>query len=77
MLFYLFMLTAQAEEPDEPKIVYKKQTEIDFEALELEGQLLKPQGALLLERKKATFNPLITLRTDFNEEMKDSIKVIE
>jgi hypothetical protein len=77
MLFYLFMLTAQADEPEEPKIVYKKQTEIDFEALELEGQLLKPQGALLLERKKATFNPLITLRTDFNEEMKDSIKVIE
>jgi len=77
MLFYLFMLTAQADEPEEPKVVYKKQTEIDFEALELEGQLLKPQGALLLERKKATFNPLITLRTDFNEEMKDSIKVIE
>jgi len=77
MLFYLFMLTAQADEPEEPKVVYKKQTEIDFEALELEGQLLKPQGALLLERKRATFNPLITLRTDFNEEMKDSIKVIE
>ena len=77
MLFYLFMLTAQADEPEEPKVIYKKQTEIDFEALELEGQLLKPQGALLLERKKATFNPLITLRTDFNEEMKDSIKVIE
>ncbi len=78
MLFYLFMLTAQADEPaEEPKITYKKETEIDFEALELEGQLVKPQGALLLERKRATFNPLITLGTDFDEEMKDSIKVIE
>ncbi len=77
MLFYLFMLTAQADEGDEPKIVYKKETEIDFEALELEGQLLKPQGALLLERRKASFNPLITLRKDFNKEMKESIKAVE
>ena len=29
MLFYLFMLTAMAEEPaEEPKITYKKETEI-------------------------------------------------
>ena len=78
MLFYLFMLTAMAEEPaEEPKITYKKETEIDFEALELEGQLVKPQGALLLERKRASFNPLITLRTDFDQEMRNSIKVIE
>ena len=73
MLFYLFMLTAQAEEPDEPKIVYKKQTEIDFEAIELEGELVKPLGNLSIEKRKASFNPLITLRKDFNKEMGDSI----
>ena len=77
MLFYLFMLTAHAEEPEEPKIVYKKETEIDFEAVELEGELVKPLGNLSIEKRKAAFNPLITLRKDFNEEMKESIKVIE
>ena len=82
MLFYLFMLTAQADGPDDgskdgPKIVYKKETEIDFEALELEGELVKPLGNLSIEKRKAAFNPLITLRKDFNEEMKESIKVIE
>ena len=71
------MLTAYADDGEESKIVYKKETEIDFEALELEGQLLKPQGALLLERRKASFNPLITLRKDFNKEMKESIKAVE
>ena len=75
MLFYLFMLTAQAD--DEPKVVYKKETEIDFEAIELEGELLKPLGKFTMERRKATFNPLITLRKDFNEEMKDSIREIK
>ena len=62
---------------DEPKIVYKEKTEIDFEALELEGELVKPQGSLLLERKKATFNPLIKLRKDFNLEMTDSVREIQ
>ena len=58
------------------KIIYKKETEIDFEALELEGELVKPQGALLLERRRATFNPLIRLRSDFNEDMKQSVNGI-
>ena len=78
MLFYLFMLTAQADGPDDgPKIIYKKQTEIDFEGIELEGQLVKPQGALLLERKRASFNPLITLRKDFDKEISNSIMEIK
>ena len=70
MLFYLFMLTAQAD--DEPEVKYKKETEIDFEAIELEGELVKPLGKFSVERRKASFNPLITLRKDFNKEMSDS-----
>ena len=78
MLMILFCSLAFAREPEEePKIVYKQKTEIDFEGLEIEGQLLKPQGSLVLERKKATFNPLIQLRTDFNHEMKMSVEEIK
>jgi len=62
---------------DEPKVVYKDKTEIDFEALELEGELVKPQGALVLERKKANFNPLIKLRKDFTLEINQSTKNIQ
>jgi len=62
---------------DEPKVVYKEKTEIDFEALELEGELVKPQGALVLERKKANFNPLIKLRKDFTIEINKSTTEIQ
>ena len=62
---------------DEPKVVYKDRTEIDFETLELEGELVKPQGALLLERKKANFNPLIRLRKDFTLEIKQSVNDVQ
>jgi hypothetical protein len=86
MFILLFSLLAHAEDPDpfggkdpfaeEPKVVYKQKTEIDFEALEIEGLLVKPQGTIILERRSAAFNPLIKLRTDFNYEMQMSVEEI-
>lgn len=61
----------------EENIVYKQKTEIDFEDLEIEGVLQKPQSALVLERKKASFNPLVKLRTDWNEEIDQSTDEIK
>ena len=59
------------------KVIYKQKTEIDFEGVEVEGELVKPQGALLLDRQRASFNPLIKLRLDFNEEMQQSVDEIK
>lgn len=63
---------AQDESEEDRKIVYKQKTEIDFEGLEVEGVLQKPQGALVIDRRTASFNPLIKLRTDFNAEIDQS-----
>ncbi len=70
---------ALAQEVDDQgrKVVYKQKTEIDFEGIEMSGELVKPQGALLLDRKRASFNPLIRLRTDFNEEMAESVDEVK
>jgi len=59
------------------KVKYKEKTEIDFEGLDVSGELVKPQGSLLSERKRASFNPLIRLRTDFNQEMAESVDEIK
>ena len=69
--------TALAQDDSDRKVVYKQKTEIDFEGLEVAGELVKPQGALLLDRKRANFNPLIRLRLDFNEEMAASVDEIK
>jgi hypothetical protein len=58
------------------QIKYKERTEIDFEGVDVTGELVKPQGQLLLDRRKAEFNPLIKLRIDFNDEMKESVNEI-
>ncbi len=62
---------------DGNRVVYKQKTEIDFEDLEIEGILQKPQSALVLERKKASFNPLIKLRTDWNDAMEQSVDEVK
>ena len=62
---------------DGQKVTYKSKTEIDFEDLEIEGVLQKPQSALILERKKASFNPLIKIRTDWNSEIAESTDEIK
>ena len=70
----LFPLTAHAQDEEESrKVIYKQRTEIDFDSVDVNGELIKPAGALLIDRKRAKFNPLIRLRKDWKDEMKKSI----
>lgn len=61
----------------EQKVKYKERTEIDFEQVDVSGELVKPEGTLLIDRKRASFNPLIRLRQDWNNEMKDSVDEVK
>lgn len=62
---------------EEIEVIYKQKTEIDFEGVDVEGQLVKPEGQLITEREVAQFNPLIKLRYNFNEEMTQSVNQIK
>ena len=80
MIAWLLLVSfafAGDEEKEDRNVVYRQKTEIDFEDLEIEGVLQKPQSALVLERKKASFNPLVKLRTDWNEEIDHSTDEIK
>ncbi len=70
---------AAAQETDETgrQIKYKERTEIDFEGVDVNGELVKPAGTLLLDRRKANFNPLIRIRENFAEEMKQSVDEVK
>jgi len=68
MLFLIFMALA-----DEPKIIYKEKTEIDFEALDIEGRTKKPTLTNVSGAESVIFNSLIVPRQDFFEEMMESI----
>ena len=76
MFFVLFVSLAFCQEEDR-SVEYQSRTEIDFEGVDVTGELVKPQGALLLDRKRASFNPLIKLRTDFNPEISTSVNEVK
>ena len=76
----LFMLSGVAYADDteeEPKVVYKQKTEIDFEGVDVVGELVKPQGSLVLDRKRAKFNSMVWIRADFDDEMDKSVEEIK
>ena len=75
-LLPLLMLSAPSF-AQESSVQYKAKTEIDFEGLEVAGELIKPSGSAINVRRSAPFNPLIKLRTDFNEEMNQSVNEIK
>jgi hypothetical protein len=75
-LFFPFPANAQ-ERGDNERFIYKQRTEIDFDGVDIQGTLVKPQGTLLLDRRAASFNPLIKLRENWNLEMKESIRMIK
>ena len=77
LLFLLLSLAYAGDPKEEPKVVYKQRTEIDFEGVEIEGELVKPQGSLVLDRRHAKFNPMIKLRTDFDDEMDKSVQEVK
>lgn len=76
-MMFIFIISFAFAQDSKDKVTYEKETQIDFEDLEIEGALVKPQGALLIDRKRATFNPLIKLRTDFNPEISTSVNEVK
>jgi hypothetical protein len=76
----LFMLSGVAYADDtkeEPKVVYKQKTEIDFEGVDVVGELVRPQGSLILDRKRAKFNSMVWIRSDFDDEMDKSVEEVK
>lgn len=69
---------AFAQDADDGRTIeYKQRTEIDFEDVDVTGELKKPSGVLSIESSRGKFNPLIRLRENFDREMKASIDEVK
>lgn len=81
----LFVHSVQAQDADEANVVeedgkkvrYKATTEINFDGVDVEGEIKKPAGSYLLDRKRSKFSPLIKFRPDFDKEMLQSVDEIK
>ena len=51
------------QQPD--RVEYKKKTIIDFSDVTIQGELTKPEGSYILNRKKTKFRSLLKIRGNF------------
>ena len=79
VLLSLLLLSVPALAQDKPKnqnIVYQERTEIDFDEMEVLGELVRPQGSVITDRRRAVFDSFIKLRINWDKEMKESLKEV-
>ena len=75
MVFILFLPLCVLAKPKikvvkgKDKIVYKKNTIINFDERTVDGELIKPKGSYIQSRARAKFNSLIKYRKDFVDNM--------
>lgn len=55
------------------KTVYRKKTVVDFTEVAVEGELTKPEGSYVLNRKRTNFQSLIKVRENFVPELQKSV----
>ncbi len=73
-----FLLADAALAQDEEReVIYRERTEIDFESVDVSSNLVRPEGRLLMETKRASFNPLIRFRENFDTEMRQSVNEVK
>lgn len=58
------------------KTVFNKKTVIDFSDVSIEGELTKPEGSYIKNRKKTRFRNLIELRGNFRPELQRSASAL-
>ena len=63
-------------DPNDTGVVYKKNTEYDFEDDVVEGSFVRPEGEYLDSRRRARYSNLIRLRENFVPEMLKSAEDI-
>lgn len=61
---------------EEDRVVYNKKTVIDFSDVNIEGELTKPEGSYIKNRKKTRFRNLIELRGNFRPELRRSMNAL-
>lgn len=79
MLLVLSVALAQStldhlpEEPADGPVIFAPVTEHTFEGVKVDGAVVRPEGIVTIERRRAVFNPMISVRTDWRAEIAASV----
>jgi hypothetical protein len=66
------LLCAGTSWAQDETVVYKKKTVLDLSGATIEGELTKPEGSYIVNRKLSKFSTLIQARADYLPELRTS-----
>jgi hypothetical protein len=55
------------------RTIYRKKTTVDFTDVQVEGELTRPEGSYVINRRQAGFDSRIKVRADFSPELQKSV----
>lgn len=79
MVFGLALVSAQALAQEtkviqqEDRVVVRKRSVVDFTDVTIDGELSKPEGSFVLNKKRTRFDSLIKVRQNFVPELQKSV----
>lgn len=59
------------------KVQYRKVQDVNFESMDVDGQVRNPDGAYVVQKRVIEFLPLYKVRKNFDENIKESVEYIK
>jgi hypothetical protein len=59
------------------KVEYRKTQDVNFDAVDVDGQVRNPDGAYVVQKRVIDFMPLYKVRRNFDENIKESVDYVK
>lgn len=59
------------------KVEFRKTQEVNFDAVDVDGQVRNPDGAYVVQKRVIDFLPLYKVRRNFDENIKESVEYVK
>jgi hypothetical protein len=59
------------------KVQYRKVQDVNFDAMDVDGQVRNPDGAYVVQKRVVEFLPLYKVRKNFDENIKESVEYVK
>ena len=59
------------------KIEYRKTQDVNFDAVDVDGQVRNPDGAYVVQKRVIDFMPIYKVRRNFDENIKESVEYVK
>jgi hypothetical protein len=58
------------------KVKYRKSQDVNFDAMDVDGQVRNPDGSYLVQKRGIDFMPLYKVRKNFDDNIKESVEYV-